>query len=60
MLAFEGLKNKDNFTSIKVAFVGDVDKSESSLYSIMEDLPYESEQSEVTNMFLLSEVATKE
>ena len=60
MFAFEGLKNKDNFTSIKVAFVGDVDKSESSLYSIMEDLPYESEQSEVTNMFLLSEVATKE
>lgn len=60
MLAFEGLKNKDNFTSIKVAFVGDVDKSESSLYSIMEDLSYESEQSEVTNMFLLSEVATKE
>ena len=60
MFAFEGLKNKDNFTSIKVAFVGDVDKSESSLYSIMEDLPYESEQSEVTNMFLLSEVASKE
>lgn len=59
MFAFEGIKNKDNFTSIKVAFVEVENKESDSLYGLMDGLIYDVDGKE-KKMFIVSEMSLEE